>query len=306
MADLAALRARLSAGPLQAVVERPSALWLVGPDARRFCNGMFTNNARDLAVGAGQRSAMLDDRGRVVGLMDLFCAADDRFLVVPDGMSVDAFTERYSAFIVFDDVEIVPYPVPDARVVVGVHTVAQLPDHPPAPVPWGIAAVNGVTALRRPGELELWGAPPVPGVAEIHPADLELLRVAAGRVRWPDDVGPKRLAHELGLRDAALHFAKGCYVGQETVNRVDVMGEVKRGLFGLDVAGHGVPTGAAVHGADGALLGELTSPVPYRDGDRDRTLALAVLRRPPAAPGMELEVRHGDGRWPAVVRDLPR
>ncbi len=284
------------------MIARPSALWLVGPDTRRFCNGMFTNNARDLAIGSGQRSAMLDDRGRVVGLMDLFCAADDRFLVVPDGMPVDAFVERYSTFIVFDDVEIHPHPVADARVVVGVHTVAQLPSHPPAPTPWGIAAVEAVTALRRPGELELWGAPPVPGVPEISAAELELLRVAAGRVRWPDDVGPKRLPHELGLRDSALHFEKGCYVGQETVNRVDVMGEVKRALFGLDIAGHGVPAGSTVHGGDGALLGELTSPV----ADGDQTLALAVLRRPPAASGAEVEIRHGDQRWPGIVRDLPR
>ncbi len=276
------------------MVARPSALWLVGPDTRRFCNGMFTNNARDLGVGLGQRSAMLDDRGRVVGLMDLFCAAEDRFLVVPDGMSVDAFTERYSAFIVFDDVEIVPRPVATARIVL---------DGAPG---WEIGGDERETSLRRPGETELWDVGPALGIPEISTADLELLRVAAGRVRWPEDVGPKRLPHELGLRDTALHFSKGCYVGQETVNRVDVMGEVKRALFGLDIAGTGVPAGAAVHAADGALLGELTSPVPNHASDGDQTLALAVLRRPPAAPGADVEIRHGDQRWPGIVRDLPR
>ena len=52
---------------------------LEGPDARRFANGMFTNNIRDLEPGQLNRSAMCDDRGRILGLLDIYCTGDDSF-----------------------------------------------------------------------------------------------------------------------------------------------------------------------------------------------------------------------------------
>ena len=53
-----------------------------GPEVRRFCNGMFTNNVKRMAPGKGGRSAMCDDRGRVQGLLDLYCDSDSSFLAI--------------------------------------------------------------------------------------------------------------------------------------------------------------------------------------------------------------------------------
>ena len=53
---------------------------------------------------------------------------------------------------------------------------------------------------------------------------MEMIRVRAGEARWPRDGREKTLIHELGLEAQVCAFDKGCYVGQEVINRVDVKG----------------------------------------------------------------------------------
>ena len=79
---------------------------LVGPDARRFCNGMFTNNVRDVPVGVARASAMVDDKARIQGLIDLWCVEAASFLAVLEGVTPEAFEARYGKYIIFDDVEL--------------------------------------------------------------------------------------------------------------------------------------------------------------------------------------------------------
>ena len=55
---------------------------LSGEEVRRWCHGMFTNHVKRLRPGQGNRHAMCNDRGGVLGVLDLYCIADDRFLAV--------------------------------------------------------------------------------------------------------------------------------------------------------------------------------------------------------------------------------
>lgn len=272
---------------------------LRGADVRRFANGMFTNNVRDLPVGGVQRTSMLDDRGRLVGQADLWLARDDFAYLLLEGISAASFNERYQTFIVFDEVEV---EVDDA--VVAAHVTGVVPSNPATG-----AVVDGVTcwARCRGPSLGLDIVGPRASVIA-HAAELgatwvddavgELARVRAGLARWPTDAAFRKLPHELGLREHTLHFVKGCYVGQEVVNRIDVMGEVKRAL--VVVAGQGAPPdhGAAV-AADGAVVGQLTSVV----GHSDAWCALCAVRRPFDAVGTALTV---DGGGAAVVQAAER
>jgi folate-binding protein YgfZ len=278
---------------------------LAGPDARRFCNGMFTNNARDLRPGSVQRSAVVDDRGRIGGFLDLLCAAEDRFVAVLDGLTPEAFLERFEKFVVFDDValgvetlELGSIQGPAAAGALAVIGIA-----PPAAGTF--AAVDGLFAYpsrRSPAggyaiaapagdpRLSLLASRCV--AAEVEEA--ELLRVLAGRPRYPHDTGDKRLPHELGLRDELLSFDKGCYIGQETINRVDVMGDVKRALVGVRIEGDApVAAGAELRSAASAdAVGAVTSPAALPDGG---WIALAVVRKPADAPGTEVTLASADG-----------
>lgn len=261
---------------------------LRGPDTRRFANGMFTNNVRDLPVGAHQSSAMTDDRGRLHGLMDAILLADDRLVCVLEGMSADAFEERYGLFIVFDDVEV-------HRREGAVYTLQG------ADLPTLSADLVWPSRRSRTGGVDFFvpeGDALPAAVADLPLADPELLdalRIEVGWPRFPADASEKQLPHELNLRDTHLHFEKGCYRGQETIHRVEVMGQVRKGLVGVSLDGE-VPVGADLK-ADGKKIGRMGSSAMHPEHGR---IGLAVVRTTHQAVGTELQA----GDVHLRVRDL--
>lgn len=271
-----------------------TAVALVGEDVRRFANGMLTNNVRDLPVGGVQRTAMVDDRGRVVGLLDLLLVEEHRIVCLLEGVDADAFIERYDAYVFADDVEF--------ERLDGLRTLTvQGPDAPraleaaslPVPEEGRLVATGDLLVVRRDRGttgFDLVGAElPSLDVPEATEACLEALRVHAGEPRWPVDFPEKALPHETGLRRRYLSFDKGCYVGQETIHRVEVLGRVRRQLVRLAL-GELPAQGAEVHHG-GKVVGRLTSPVQWGEG----ALALAVLREPANQAGTTVEV-HDAGR----------
>ena len=148
------------------------------------------------------------------------------------------------------------------------------------------------------GDFRAWGhrRAPCPSVELVAPegqvpgcelpqvgADvLDALRILAGIPDHPRDTEDRRLPHELGLRDEVLHFEKGCYLGQEIIHRLDVMGRVRKQLVRLRFDGP-VAQGDVVRPRDGdEELGTLTSVARLAD---DESVALAVLRVPYDEPG---------------------
>ncbi len=291
------------------VVERPvRAIRLAGPDARRFANNMFTNNVRDLGPGGANRHALTDDRGRVQGFLDLLCETDESFLAFVEGLTEAAFLERFEKYIVFDDVEMTPTTELSTHLVFGPSAAAAVasaglsvpePGHFVADdrgfVWWqalGPRREGGLgLAMRDSGPLEALDAEPW------SVDDFELVRVLAGHVAHPDDTGPKALPHELGLREVVLSFDKGCYLGQESINRIDVMGQVKRQLRAVRLRGTVADDREVRH--QGKVVGQLTSPVPLDDG---ATVGLAILKQA-AEPGATVTVGGASGTVLALPVD---
>jgi folate-binding protein YgfZ len=120
----------------------------------------------------------------------------------------------------------------------------------------------------------------------------ERLRIANGFPRWGMDMGPDLLPMEAGLEPLAISYTKGCYIGQEVIQRVKTYSEPPRMLVQLAFEGKPV-TGARVL-AGGAEVGNVTS---VGDG-----LALAIVRKEQKAPGTTVEIDPG---IPATVRALP-
>ncbi len=292
----AALRAAQQSA-VSAVLGPAPAVGLAGPDARRFCNGMFTANVKDLGVGGAVRSALTDDRGRVFGFLDVLCTADDTFLALLDGLDAPAFLERFERFVVFDDVTMTDESVRWVRV------TEQGPEVR-APAQGTFAERDGTIVLgarRSPaGGIDRLMPPgrqvEARGLA-VGPQDIEALRVLAGRVAFPADTGDKGLPHELGLRGEMLSFEKGCYVGQEAINRIDVMGNVKRALVGVHVPAPGATSAGLDVEANGAAVGKLTSPVLLPDG---ALFGLAVLKKSADAAGTTVTVGGARGTVTAL------
>jgi len=290
---------------------------LSGPDARRFCNGMFTNNIRDLKPGDGNRSAACDDRGRIQCLLDIYCTEDDAFLAVLEGATADWFEERYGLYIVFDDVEMVtseesPWLLSvqgpgatDVLAMVGLPT----PETGHAQVGDGIrvcrkdrAGTGGFDLLIPTDVLDTtFEALASAGAIPTGRDALNAVRISHGRAAWPQDGTEKSLVHELGLNEEVCSFTKGCYLGQEVINRIDVKGQVAKRLTGLSLKEDALPPiGAEVRLGDD-VVGTVSSTARI-DG---KALALAVLRKSAWSPETSLTIQAGERAVNASVVVLP-
>jgi folate-binding protein YgfZ len=135
------------------------------------------------------------------------------------------------------------------------------------------------------------------GAAPLLAAQLDALRVEAGRAWYGQDVTEANLLHETGLVAECCSFQKGCYLGQEVVARLDARGgHVNKKLRGLRLEAPASGGEAVV--AAGQEVGRLTTAA---ISPRLGPIALAYVHRSHAEPGTRVEV----GGRPATVADLP-
>ena len=127
---------------------------------------------------------------------------------------------------------------------------------------------------------------------------IEIRRIEAGVPRYGSDMDSKTLPQETGQMHA-LSFTKGCYIGQETVERIRSRGHVNRQLVGLRFEGKCNVARDMMVLVKGHPSGFITSAA-YSFGLR-RTIALAYLRRESAEPGTQAMI----GSDPAEVAALP-
>ena len=122
-----------------------------------------------------------------------------------------------------------------------------------------------------------WDALVAAGATSSGSEALELFRIAKGIPRYAIDIRERDLPQET-RQDRALHFAKGCYVGQEIVERIRSRGAVHRVFSGFLVEGPLPPVGTKIQ-ADAKDVGEITSAaiLPIERGPRQ--VALGYIRR---------------------------
>jgi len=120
-----------------------------------------------------------------------------------------------------------------------------------------------------------------------------------GIPRYGIDLRERDLPQETGQQHA-LCFTKGCYIGQEIVERIRARGNVHRTFIGFEMEGELPQPGTKVRAND-KDVGEITSAarVPFPNGER--TLALGYLRREAAGPEAVVQI----GEQSATVRTLP-
>ena len=128
---------------------------------------------------------------------------------------------------------------------------------------------------------------------------VEMARIEAGTPLFGRDITPDNLPQEIGRDKLAISFTKGCYLGQETVARIDALGHVNRLLAGVKFAGTVVPEPGTALSAAGTVVGHVTSAA--WSPKLGAPLAIALLRRAQAKAGTTLTSPAGD----AVVVPLP-
>lgn len=125
------------------------------------------------------------------------------------------------------------------------------------------------------------------GIGESSAEAAEVVRVEHGTPLYGTDITVENLPQEVARDAVAIHFRKGCYLGQETVARIDALGHVNKLLMGLRFdAGSSVQPGQELKVGE-KTVAKVTSCV-YSPRFQ-APLALAFVRREHATPGTRIE-----------------
>ena len=125
------------------------------------------------------------------------------------------------------------------------------------------------------------------GITEAGFDCIHTARIEEGHLQ-PADILPKTLPQECGMDHIAISFTKGCYLGQETVARIDALGHVNRRVVAIAISASIAPPIGAVVQCRGEPIGSITSScVSPQFG---QALGLAMVFVKGLAPSMELEV----------------
>ncbi len=291
---------------------------LTGSDRVRWLNGMVTNNIRDLAPGQGVYAFLLNPQGHILG--DLYAYNRGESLIIDtDQSQLEKILAVFDKYIIMDDVEVAN----EKLAAIGVAGAKSrdalqaaglaVPDLRPlqfVEVDWRQTAATLIRGDNpRVESFELWLSPAdvehgyealvKAGARPVGTTALDLLRVAAGIPRYGADIRERDLPQETE-QERALNFSKGCYVGQEIVERIRSRGQVRRKFTGFEVKGPLPPIGSRIQ-VEGKDVGEITSAASLPLAGGEHRVALGYIRREVATPGKQVEA---DGR-PAFVASLP-
>lgn len=294
-----------------------SVLRAQGPDARKWLHGMLTANVRDLKPGNHTPALALNARGHILATLQLACIAPDTFFLLTEETQRSSLYAQLSRYIIRGKVEFCDleekfcslaiagppateaghgnWPgLPDFRPQAG--QIMAMPD--PQPDQPSYLACHVWPDLDSPLHIYEWLAPapviletarqwtrgPVP---RFEPAFMqEQRRIEAGVPLWTTDIQDRMLPQE-ARQTSAVDFHKGCYLGQEIVERIRARGQVHRGLFRIR-GGHALRAGDALLRGE-ETVGEITSAIASRTGSWG---AIANLRH--GQPGETLKTLTGE------------
>jgi len=298
---------------------------LTGGDRMRWMNGMVTNNVRDLAAGRGVYAFLLNPQGRILGDLDVYNLGES-LVVETDRSQLEKILATFDHYIIMDDVEVTDISQqqtslglagPKSRAILNAAGIEVPPMEslqvitPQCNCDCGCAActvIRGEDAQRESYEIWLapkdvhktWQAFVAAGATPVGSEALEMQRIAAGIPLYGVDIRERDLPQETEQMHA-LNFNKGCYVGQEIVERIRSRGNVHRKFTGFLADGRAdITTGAKISSGD-KEVGEITSVALLLAPSGDRTIALGYIRREVGVPGREVSI----GSTKATVVQLP-
>jgi folate-binding protein YgfZ len=295
-------------------------LVLTGEDRVRWLNGMVTNNIRDLAVGHGVYNFLLNAQGRILGDLVAYNRGDYLLVTTDRGQSA-TITEVFDRYIIMDDVEVAD--IHDKLSAVGLAgpgagqtlqqagiDVSPLERGQVIDLVWrdmGVSVARGTHPQVESYEIwfaaeqadAVWDALVTTGATPVGSEALEWYRIARGVPRYGLDLSQRDLPQETEQKHA-LNFAKGCYIGQEIVERIRARAILHRTFTGFLVDGDPPPAGTKIKDGD-KNIGEITSAARVPFPSDERTLALGYLRREFETPGTSVLI----GETRATVQSIP-
>jgi folate-binding protein YgfZ len=238
-----------------AVLAPRTHIRLQGKDAKKFLHNLCTNDINRLGEGDGCEAFLCDAKGRILFHVTVL-HHEDSLWISSDAGSEEKLLAHLDRYLFREDVSITDFSTQFSDLVLldfsedSIHKLLGINEPIPALV------YQGSNALSFAGKiwiqwLPIYGNPAmhVSGdktvveslknrlrtatIKELEPWQLDQRRIEMG---WPlpqQDYNDKAIPQELARDEAAISFRKGCYIGQETVARLDALGQLQKKLVGL-------------------------------------------------------------------------
>ena len=300
-------------------------LQFTGPDRVSFLQGMLSNDLRALNTFDGQQAMILNQQGKVLADVRVLCAMNSFYLDFWEPLK-EKIVVHLNRYLVADEVEIndpsanwkmlsmqgpraqellaqvfghVELPSRPAQ-----HTMVQFDDSPICVVRADHSGQSGYDLVVEKSLLAAFAQRLTQlGAFWVGEEAQKTLRIEAGIPRYGVDFTEDNLLLEVGLDDA-VSFTKGCYLGQEVVERIRSRGHVNKKLCGLlldgdEPANFGDPISAAADKEVGRITSSVVSLA------LNRPIALGYVSKDCWSVGTNLSVQRENGPITATVTALP-
>jgi len=287
---------------------------VTGEDRARLLHAMTTNQIQALTPGQGCYAFFLNDKGRILADVNVLCF-EDHLLLDAEPELREKIYEHLDRYIIADDAALedqtgqtaaIAVEGPEANLAL-LRLGAPLPETAGSHIAWNARTVaclqtaggDGYMVFLPVAEKPMFlGELTAAGIPQASAEDVRQVRIENGHPRYGEEITERYLAQETALMNA-VNFSKGCYLGQEIVERVRSRGQVHRMLRRLEMDTAVAPAPGSKLTVDGADAAEVASAV--FSPALHKTVALAYVRALYAEPGVPLNLDEG----PAVV-SLPR
>ena len=292
---------------------------LQGEKTKQWCNGIFTNNIRSMQKTQFKYNAFCNDRGHVQGLANLLCLDNETFLCILEAPSLEEFNKRFSMFMILDDIELITKNTKIFSLQGTGHQEIFLRFSQQLALPYpseGLYSTNKTEDIfcffndrSDFGGIDIIATTPqaqqiLENIIQDYnipigtSSTLDALRITANKVRFPQDATTKSFVHELQINKACCAFDKGCYVGQEIINRMDIKGilnkRLTRILLDQDID---LQSSVFLDASSPKPIGKLTSKAQTPIG----LLGLAILRKEAWEHNKKLHIKNEHTEVTATV-----
>jgi tRNA-modifying protein YgfZ len=291
-----------------------------GADRVALLNGFCTNHIKALQPGGGCEAFITNPQGKTLGHVLVYSEPEQLVIDTAPGQAATLIT-HLDRYVISEDVQFADRSAEECIILVAGKTAAETlarlasVELPAEPLSHRATIIAGRrVSIRRTEyagpssffvQTEASARPAIEqalaaaGAVPCESAAVEAARLEAGFPLFGRDITDENLPQEIGRDARAISFTKGCYLGQETIARIDALGHVNRLLVGAQFVGDSMPAAGTQLLVGDKEVGHVTSAA--WSPALGAPLALALIRRASAKPGTQLASAAG----PAQVIALP-
>ena len=278
-----------------------------GADRATFLHNLCTNDVRKLQPGQGCEAFFTNVQGRILGHTMVFCEPDSIVLETVPGQA-EILLGHFDRYLIREDVVLHDRTAQWRQLLLagphalrllqglGFDAALQMMEHLEFTWAGTTVRIRHVPLLALDSFLVQVNDTDVEtvvqsilanGALEFEQAVFEICRIESGFPLYGRDINSANLPQEVGRDGQTISFTKGCYLGQETVARIDALGHVNRHFVGLQFSQNADPVVGTELQHQDKVVGRVTSVC--ASPQLGTPLGLGCVRRETATPGCELD-----------------